>query len=938
MKKGLLTIGLILTGVVSYAQVVFNVQSPSSISGNYDLTYAAFGGDWGVGDLMDPLEAVEDTLMFVEDGTPGLNAQGNPISREGCNSLINDLTGKIAVVYRNTCEFGTKAFNAQVAGARAVIIVNREDALISIGGGTDGINDTIPVIFVSSVTGQHFINLMNAGETVTAFIGNKTGLFDNDLGIVKSKVLIPSPNTNHSLLSLSANENSSKLGGMVYNYGNNDQTDVMLKAEVLYGNSVVFTNTVLAAANLASFDSVLVNLPDFTLPNYPIGKYTLNYYLTFNNSDEYESDNMLSTDFYVSEDLFSYSQLDANGLPTSPQGYRSSTATTSNGACVHFQDPNASRVKLEGLYFSASTGTESVLLGQEITVDVMEWNDVFTDMNDPAYTALTEFALTNIATYTFTYDGEYQDSLMFVPFVDSSLTLIDNKRYIACVTTFDANTFFGYSDLNYEWVLDTLNQPVSPVISDDAINMNGFGDPAASIGLKLIPNNTTPLITSNGLTEICTGDEITLYSSISSGNQWNLNGTPINGATNSSLVVTAAGSYTVTVGANTSEAIVTTENTYPTVPTITSTGSTVCEGNMVTLTSDATSNNRWSNGELTQSITVDASGTYYVDVNNGTCVSSSTPEVVTINPLPFVNIQSLLTQICAGSTIDIVATGAVSYTWDDLSTNPTLSITPAISTTYTVVGIDGNGCIGSDDITINVVSEIVVTITPSSTQVCEGGTVTLTANGAAEYLWGGSETNSSITVTPTTANNTYTVGGVLGTCTDDASITITVNSLPSVSYSELQDTTCGNYETFNLTEGSPASGTYSGTGVIGNTFNPSQAVPGDNVITYTYEDGNGCESSATSTIYVDACASLTEENISNVTVYPNPATDVLTIKADNLNDFTTIELRDQLGRTIETWKINKEIMTLNVSKVATGNYTIILTGSTGVNVQKVIIK
>ena len=43
-----------------------------------------------------------DTLMFVDDGTPGSNPQGNPVAAEGCNPLVNNLTGKIAVIYRNT--------------------------------------------------------------------------------------------------------------------------------------------------------------------------------------------------------------------------------------------------------------------------------------------------------------------------------------------------------------------------------------------------------------------------------------------------------------------------------------------------------------------------------------------------------------------------------------------------------------------------------------------------------------------------------------------------------------------------------------------------------------------------------------------------------------------------------------------------------------------
>ena len=80
------------------------------------------------------------------------------MSAEGCNPLINgvDVTGKIAVIYRNTCEFGTKALNAQNAGAVGVIIINRDPEVIEMGGGADGGSVTIPVVMLSDdMSKQH---------------------------------------------------------------------------------------------------------------------------------------------------------------------------------------------------------------------------------------------------------------------------------------------------------------------------------------------------------------------------------------------------------------------------------------------------------------------------------------------------------------------------------------------------------------------------------------------------------------------------------------------------------------------------------------------------------------------------------------------------------------------------------------------------------------
>ena len=86
--------------------------------GNYDFTWAEPSGGWGCPDLSDPANAITDTLAFVDDGTAGDSL--------GCNALVNgtDITGKIAVIYRGACEFGTKALNAENAGAVGAIIVN----------------------------------------------------------------------------------------------------------------------------------------------------------------------------------------------------------------------------------------------------------------------------------------------------------------------------------------------------------------------------------------------------------------------------------------------------------------------------------------------------------------------------------------------------------------------------------------------------------------------------------------------------------------------------------------------------------------------------------------------------------------------------------------------------------------------------------------------
>ena len=115
---------------------------------------------------------VEDTLMFVDDGTVGNNAQGYPISAEGCDSLINDLTGKIAVIYRNTCLFDDKVYNAQMAGAIGAVIINRTSGTMNMVTDNIPAGITIPAVFVDSLTGTKILQQMLAG-TVIGRLGTK---------------------------------------------------------------------------------------------------------------------------------------------------------------------------------------------------------------------------------------------------------------------------------------------------------------------------------------------------------------------------------------------------------------------------------------------------------------------------------------------------------------------------------------------------------------------------------------------------------------------------------------------------------------------------------------------------------------------------------------------------------------------------------------------
>ncbi len=114
------------------------VDAPSVVAGKYTTGLAA---GWGATITDVP---VSGEVTIVDDGIV------DPYSTDACEDITSDVTGKIAIIDRGGCEFGSKALRAENAGAIGVIICNFEDAVIGMAGGADGASVTIPVVFIAS--------------------------------------------------------------------------------------------------------------------------------------------------------------------------------------------------------------------------------------------------------------------------------------------------------------------------------------------------------------------------------------------------------------------------------------------------------------------------------------------------------------------------------------------------------------------------------------------------------------------------------------------------------------------------------------------------------------------------------------------------------------------------------------------------------------------
>ena len=337
-------------------------------------------------------------------------------------------------------------------------------------------------------------------------------------------------------------------------------------------------------------------------------------------------------------------------------------------------------------------------------------------------------------------------------------------------------------------------------------------------------------------------------------------------------------------------------------------------------------------------------GTWFICV--AACPSSplsndttAVPAFVNVSnaPLPVVSTNVAQVFYCNNAPpVQVFASGALTYTWSPSTgisgsaNDSIINVVVTQSTYYTVTGFDAAGCSDTGLVWVRYRDNPVVVVTPGSTSICSGDSITLTANvtnnigagGTMSYTWQpGGLSGNAITVSPA-AVETYIVTGISSFgCSDAGSIDsaeVTVDPLAFASFTySLQgnDITITNastgYTYYTIDYGDSS----------GQTDSLTHSYNADGQYTVTLIASNACNSDTTTEVVNVLPAGINELGDIRLNVLPNPARD--RIRVTYSGAVASIELLDLLGNKLTSRQVSnadRQSVEMDISGLSSGLY------------------
>lgn len=551
------------------------------------------------------------------------------------------------------------------------------------------------------------------------------------------------------------------------------------------------------------------------------------------------------------------------GGTTALNGAGASTYTWTNGVI------NASSFIPQGSFTYSVTGTDAN--GCENTAAVLiTVNAVYlVTANASTLDICSGFPVTlsGSGATTYTWSGGVGDGVPFSPTITSSYTVnatdingctssavqtinVHNPPVVTTVAnpsvicTGLATILNGGGASTYTWTNGVINgSAFSPTVTDTytVTGTDAYG--CINTAMQTVTVNTLPNVTASAVNPVvCAGGTTALNGAGAITYTWT------NGVINAAPF-TPLGSFTYSVtgsdanGCKNSAAVLVTVNS---IYLVTANASTldICYGFPVTLSGSGATTYTWSGGVVNAvPFSPTITSTYTVNATDINGCKSSAIQTITVHNPPLITTVANPSVICTGLATILNGGGAVTYTWTNGVVNGS-AFSPTLTSTYTVTGTDGWGCMNSAMQTVTVLSLPIVTGSASIPAICPGGTTTLNGAGASTYTW----TNGVLNGVPFSPPSTiiYTVTGTdLSGCTNTAVTTVTIKPLPLVA---INATTLAGCIGFSTALSAAGANTYTwANGVVnGVAFSPTTT------LSYTLSGTgiNSCTNTAVATVTV----------------------------------------------------------------------------------------
>lgn len=288
-----------------------------------------------------------------------------------------------------------------------------------------------------------------------------------------------------------------------------------------------------------------------------------------------------------------------------------------------------------------------------------------------------------------------------------------------------------------------------------------------------------PIVSAAGSTTICSNSSVVLSSNPQINYLWST------GETTQSITVNTAGNYSVSVtalnGCSSTSNVVAINVETPLVATDLGGPYAQC-GGTITLDAGNAGNGAvylWSNGQTSQTISVNTTGTYSCQITNacGTVTTTNADVTIFASAIAPVISASGVTTFCQGGSVDLTSNIATGIVWSNNETTQTITVNA--SGNYSATVTDANGCTATSNIITVQVDLPLSSVDLGGPFVQCGGSVALDAGNpgsANSYLWSSGETTQLINVI---ASGNYSVvttnscGSVTSTVAQ-----VTINTVP----------------------------------------------------------------------------------------------------------------------------------------------------------------